>query len=157
MTKGFTLIEVLIYSALVMIILSFSLIVTYQFIEFNDRGKHLRELADNQKFLEQKIYWALQSVSAINSPAAGATSTALSVNKVGYGSNPIVINFSDGAARLSRGGGAYQPINNDLVLVQDLSFHQFTFSGVPAIKIMGTLYDAFTSTTAAIDTTILTR
>lgn len=155
--SGFTLIEILIYAALVTAIISFSLLATYQVLEFSTRGWHLRELADNQKFLEQKIYWALQSVSAINSPGVGATSTLLSVNKVNYEENPILITASDNTVRLSRGGGSYQPINNDFVFVQDLNFHQFDFSGQPAIQVSGTLFNSFTSTTAAIDLTVLTR
>lgn len=155
--EGFTLLEVLIYSGLVTVIVSFSLLATYQLIEFTDRGKHLRELAENQKLLEQKIYWALQSVSVINSPAAGATSTALSINKSNYGENPVVIDSLDSAARLQRASGTPQLITNDLVFVQDLNFHQFDFSGQPAIQITGTLFNEFTSSTAAIDLTILTK
>lgn len=156
--NGFTLIETLIYSALVTMITAFSILSVYQLIDTSDRGKNLEQLNENQRFLEQKIYWTLQSVSVINSPASGATSTSLSVDKVGFAENPVVIDVISDTARIKRGVAAANLITNDsYVAVQDLAFHQFSFSGKPAIKITGTLFNSFTSTTLAIDTTILTK
>lgn len=154
---GFTLIETLIYSALVLIIISFSIFATYQIIESGDRGKNLRELAENQKFLEQKIFWALQSVSVINEPLNGATSTVLSVNKIGFAENPIVIDSADNAARLKRGSSPIQMITDDFVAVQNLTFHQYDFSGRPAIKIEGVLFNNLTLATASVNAIIIVQ
>lgn len=156
--KGFTLIETLIYSALVTLITTFSVLAVYQLIDTGTRGKNLEQLNENQRFLEQKIYWTLQSVSAINSPASGATSTVLSVNKIGFADNPVVIDVVSDAARIKRGVEAASLITADsYVAVQDLVFHQFSFSGKPAIRVTGTIFNGFTSTTLAIDTTILIK
>lgn len=156
--SGFTLIETLIYSALVTMITAFSILAVYQLIDTSIRGKNLEQLNENQRFLEQKIYWTLQSVSAINSPAIGATSTSLSVNKIGFADNPVVIDVVSDTARIKRGAEAASLITNDsYVALQDLAFHQFSFSGKPAIRITGALFNGFTSTTLSIDTTILIK
>ena len=156
--SGFTLIETLIYATLVTVVTTFSILAVYQLIDTSDRGKNLEQLTENQRFLEQKIYWTLQSVSSINAPASGATTTSLSVNKIGFAENPVVIDVDSQTARIKRGTSPAILITNDsYVAVQDLSFHQFNFSGKPAIKVSGTLFNAFTSTTVAIDTTILVK
>lgn len=154
--RGFTLIETLIYSALVTGLVTVAILATYQMIDARQRGKNLAELADSHRLLEQKIYWALQSVSALNSPGVGATTTSLSVDKIGYGNNPVVLDLDGGAARIKLGIGAAVPITNyHHVEVQDLFFHHYDFSGQPGIQVSATLFNAFTSTTVAIDTTII--
>jgi type II secretory pathway pseudopilin PulG len=156
--KGFTLIEILIYAAITTVIITFSILAVYQFLDASDRLKNQRELIENQHLLEQKISWALQSVSAINSPTLGATSTILSVDKIGFSENPVVIDIDGGAARLKRGSAPALQITNDAYSeIQNLAFRQFDFSGHPAIRISADLYNAFTSTTVNIDRTIIIR
>lgn len=152
------MLEILIYSALTAMILSFSILTVYELLNSGDRGRNLKELAENQKFLEQKIHWTLQNVSAINSPGAGATTTSLSVDKIGYSQNPVVIDVDAETARLKRGGGLPNPITDDFyVAVRDLSFHHLDLSGRSAIKVSGSLFNGFTSTTLPIDLLIFTE
>ncbi len=155
--QGFTLIETLIYSALTTLIAAFAIIIAYQLIDSSDRLRSQREMAENKKFLEQKIYWALQNISTINSPTSGATSTSLSVTKLNYASNPVVIDGSQSVVKIQKGGGVAVPITNEYVAAQDLNFHQFDFSGRPAIRVSGNLFNNFTSTTVDINFTILTK
>mgnify|MGYP001591337622 FL=1 len=156
-SDGFTLIETLIYAVLTTFILTFAILTTYQFIENADRLRYQRELAENKKFLEQKIYWTLQNISAINAPAANATSTSLSIDKLSYASNPVVVDTTDWIARLKKGSGGAIPITSDYVAVQNLTFHQFNFSGRPAIKVSGTLFNSYSSTTADLNFIVLTK
>ena len=156
--RGFTLVETLLYAGLTTVIITFSILATYQLIESSNRVKSQKELVENQKLLEQKIYWVLQNVSAINSPATDATTTTLSVDKIGFAQNPVVVSVNSSTAFLQRGTGAALPITDDAyVAVQNLTFHQFDFSGQPAIQVSGTLFNGYTSTTAAINTTIIVR
>ena len=154
--RGFTLIETLIYAALTTMILSFAIFTTYALIDSSDRVNNQKELVDNQQLLTQKIYWTLQNVSTINSPTSGATSTILSVDKLGYGSNPVVVNTNSSVAWLKLGSAAAQPITNDFYAhVQRLEFHQFDLSGRPAIQVSGTLFNPYSSTSVAIGTTTI--
>ena len=155
--RGFTLIETLIYSALTTFILTFAILTAYQFIQSSDRLRYQRELAESKKFLEQKINWALQNISAINSPTANATSTSLSIDKLSYANNPVVVDTSDWIARIKKGAGSAIPITGDYVSVQNLLFHQFDFFGRPAIKVSGTLFNGYSSTTVDLDFLVLTR
>ena len=69
----------------------------------------------------------------------------------------VVVDADNGVVRLKQGGNPATPITNEYAVVQDLTFHNYDFSGRPAIQVSGTLYNAFTSTTIDINTTILTR
>lgn len=155
--RGFTLIETLIYAAITTGMVTFAILSSYQLISSADKIRNQKELSENKKFFEQKIYWVLQDLSAINSPGTGATTTSLSVNKLNFADNPVVVSVADGVVWLKRGAGAATPITNEYVAVQDLEFHNYDFSGRPAIQLSGTLYNAFASTTIDLHTTILTR
>ena len=156
--NGFTLIETLIYVAIASAMLSFALATTYQLINASDRGENQKEVVENQKLLEQKIYWALQNVSTINSPAVGPTTTSLSVDKIGFANNPVVIYTDNEVVKLKQGSGAALPITNDAyTAVRNLTFHQFDFSGHPAIKANATIFNAFASTSLSSDIIIFIK
>ena len=87
----------------------------------------------------------------------GATTTSLSVNKLNFADNPVIIDIDNGVARLKRGSNPAIPITNEYVVVQNLEFHNYDFSGRPAIQISGTLYNTLISTTIDLNTAILTK
>lgn len=152
------MIETLIYAVIVAGVISFAVFSVWQFMDSGNRVRNQKELVENQRVLEQKIYWLLQSVSAINSPAAGDAGGVLSVNKIGFAENPAVIDVESGVARLRRGTNPPLPITDgSYVSVQNLSFQHLVFSGQPAIKVIGALFNDYTSTSVNIDTTILIR
>ncbi|MDO8466752.1 MAG: hypothetical protein Q7S83_01275 [bacterium] len=155
--QAFTLIEILIYAAIVTGMITFSIFASYQLIDSADTIRHHKEVAENKKFFEQKIYWVLQNLSAINSPSTGATTTSLSVNKLSYVNNPVIVAVNNGVVTLKLGSNAANPITNEYVVVQNLEFHNYDFSGRPAIQISGTMYNAFASTSIDLNTVILTK
>lgn len=152
--KAFTLIETLIYSAIVTMILSFVLLVAYQLISSEDRVIQLREVTENQKFILQKFFWVLQSVNTINSPASGGSGASLSVNKINYIYNPLIIYASNGVVYLNSGATS-TPITNSFVNVSALNFQHLILSGHSAIKVTATLGNKVA--TATIDTTIIVK
>lgn len=155
MNKGLTLIEILIYSAIVSGFVVFALVITYQMVDFRDDLDDARELYENQRFLTQKINWVLSGVSSINSPATGATGNSISVNKISYGQNPLVIDSSNGAARLSLAGATAKNLTNNFVTVSDLSFENISLSGKNFVRAKATLSNSRSSTT--IDSLILIK
>ncbi len=153
--KGFTLIEILIYSALTTLIAAFALVSVYAMISYADRSRYLRELVENQKMLEQKIYWVLQNNSAINTPQSGATSTVLSVNKLSYASNPVVLDtLASTTARIKLGSAEANMITTEFIEIQDLSFRRTDVSGQPVMRVYGRLFEPHTSSTVEIMTSI---
>lgn len=152
--QGFTLIEILIYSAIITGILTVSLFTAYQLISSEERVVMRRELTENQKFVLQKLAWILTNVSAINSPAASSTGSTLSVNRLNYSYNPLVLSLSDGALQLTS-GATVTPITNHYASVTALSFEHRLVGGASTIKVNAIFSNDAGSTT--INTTIFVK
>lgn len=152
--RGFTLLEILIYSTIVTLFLTAGLLVTYNIIDYSDRANANRELTENEKFLVQKVFWVLQSNSAINSPLSNATGTSLSVNKLSYSFNPLVISLSGGVVNLVS-GATTTPLTNRFVTASNLVFTRRNFSGNDLITVTAVLTGKYTSTT--VNTTIAVK
>ena len=125
---GFTLIEVLIYIVLISIIIGGSLIVVYQILETNKGVYNKIMIEQEANFLLQKIRWAMTGVSIINTPAVGATSSLLSVNKINFSQNPIVIDLNSNNMRLKRGSAQTYILNSQNISVGNLVFQRFAAS-----------------------------
>ncbi len=125
-------------------------------ITYSERGRYERQLVEAQIILEQKIFWAIQSVATINYPAPGATSTVISINKLNYAENPVIIDvLASTTARLKRGATAAQPLTPDTVAVTDLTFYQSNVAGHNAIRVSGTLYNPYASSSKSFLNTII--
>ncbi|MFH1346921.1 MAG: prepilin-type N-terminal cleavage/methylation domain-containing protein [Spirochaetota bacterium] len=135
--RGFTLIEILIYSALTSIIIGGSLVAVYQIIESSDGIYDKIVIEQEANFLLQKIKWTLTGATTINVPPIGATSSTLSVNKANFSDNPIIIDLNSNNLRLKRGLNERNILNSQNIAVNDVIFeHQAADGNLPeAIKI----------------------
>lgn len=161
--RSFTLIETLIYSALVSIAVSFVLLGVYQIIESRYRSLARTEIEEETNFLMRKIAWVLNAATEINMPSPGATSTVLSVNKPNFTPNPVVIAKANFAAAISYGGGEAIPLNSESVAVRELIFEGIGSAATRGVKVTLTaefiprsqlvIYNA----TSSVETTIYVR
>ncbi|MBI5220620.1 MAG: hypothetical protein HY978_02145 [Candidatus Liptonbacteria bacterium] len=126
---GFTLLEAVIYIGLFSILLSFTIGIFFQILA--GYGAHLNRVETDSvaRFLADKIAWSLATATAVNQPAVGATSTALSVTRYNFAGNPVVVDLVGGTARLSRAGGTAYPITGSRVRVSNLIFEHLSASG----------------------------
>jgi len=129
MASGFTLIEVIIYSALVSLIMMSVFVVVYYVIEANDRSMAKFIAEEEANFLLKKISWVLNGVSAINSPAAGASDSKLSVNKINFPDNPVVIDFEANNIRIKRGAKEAVVLNSQNIAIANLEFKHLAPTG----------------------------
>lgn len=140
--SGFTLLETLIYIGLVSVITSFFIAASYQIIDSRGRVQNQLELTENKKFLVEKLRWVLASNESINSPGLGNSGVNLSVNKLNYGNNPLVVDLVSNQIRLTRGGGQPVLITNSQVVVTDLTFIHQDLSNRSVIRIQATMQNA---------------
>ena len=146
MKNGFTLIETLIYTMIVSVIIGSFLLILYNLAASADRTLRNTDLSDQKQFIIQKADWVLQSVSAVNSPAAGSSGATLSVNKIGYGSNPVVLDLSGGVLRVAEAGGAPVALTPAGIMVSNLVFTHTALSNETRIRMTLTLTNSATST-----------
>jgi len=126
--KGFTLIETLIYSAILVIVLGGIFMIFYSIMTTSESLRYQIELTQNTKFLEQKLKWALTGAEEITMPAIGsASSSILWINKPGI-ANPLVFDIDNGIARIASGSDTPVSLTNDFVNITTISFETFSFS-----------------------------
>lgn len=156
-TRGFTLIEILLYTGIVAAVLTFTLITVYQLIDGESRVTKQREMTENQKFFVEKVAWMLQSVDKVNTPALGATSSTLSVNKLGYGFNPLIMRASTTPAGTIElvSGATTSPITNGYATATSLVFEQLNLASTSAMRVRVTFTNGVAS--SSIDTTIIIK
>ncbi len=150
MKKGFTLIETLVYAGIVGGFITLFILIAYQIIDFSGRLEKQRELGENQRFLVQKLHWAL-SGATVSVPAQGSSGNILTVTKTGVGQ--ITVDESAGAVRLKIGASEAVPLTNDYVSISGLLFEHLNFSGKSAIRARADLANDVATT--SIDTTVL--
>ncbi|MEK7576345.1 MAG: prepilin-type N-terminal cleavage/methylation domain-containing protein [Patescibacteria group bacterium] len=129
---GFTLIEVLVYIALLSILLSGALAVTYQVLQSSESVQAKTTIDEESDFIFHKFDWALNN-STINSPVAGTADPILSLNKAGFAQNPIVFDLNSGNIRIKRGTQTANELNSVNIKITNLLFtHIAPSTGKPA-------------------------
>lgn len=135
--RGFTLVETIIYTALISIIIGGALVTVYQVLESNNALYNKIIVEQEANFLLRKFAWALSGVSSINLPVVGATSSVLSINKINFPENPLVFDLNATDIRLKRGSQEPVILNAQNVKITNLVFQHLASvgSGPEAIKI----------------------
>jgi len=127
--KGFTLIEILIYSVLTAFILSMVLVPVYQIMQSSSNLDVKNATEAEANFLLRKMEWVLSSVSAINFPAAGSSSSTLSVSRINFSQNPIVFSLGNNNLTIKQGSGATATLNSQSISVSSASFSHLAAAG----------------------------
>ena len=124
--NGFTLIEAIIYLALLAVIFTSVSAVVYGMVESSGSSKANINLQEEGGFLLSKFNWALsgaESFSAISSPPS------LSINKYADPSNPLVFTLSGGELMLKEGAPSPLPLNSGNTEVINLNFQDIPSVG----------------------------
>lgn len=127
--KGFTLIETIIYIALLGLIMTGALLTAYALIDSGSYGSGKNTMVDEGSFVIRKIAWALTGMSATPVVGGSGCSQTLSVTKAGHGDNPIEFRRSaanDTIEMRQGGAGAYAPLTTGNVSATCLRFKLFS-------------------------------
>ncbi len=119
-TRGFTLIETLVYLALFALIIGGFVSAAYMMFETNDRNQTLAMMHEEEDFLLAKITWALRAAENISDPSDPAPATRTS-------GSTLTLSLYDGtSATISRSGSDiiynFVPLNNSNVTISKLVF-----------------------------------
>lgn len=120
--SGVTLIEILIYIALMSITVSGSLLIVFNLIEGSDKLNNAAKIEEEANFIFKKFEWAFLDASDINSPAEGDSAQSVSVNKTNFGSNPIIFDLSSESITMKAGNGPVNILNSESVAASSLLF-----------------------------------
>lgn len=126
--KGFTLIEIIIYLAILGIILASGIGLGYTMIIVSAQRDASAEMYENATLIVNKVQWIVEGATKINSPIINQTATSLSIDTQDTSNNPFVFDASNGSFRISKKNGSFQPITSSQVAVSNVSFTNYAFS-----------------------------
>lgn len=132
--KGFTLIEVLIYSALLAIFFGGSLFFLNSMLDSSGSISEKIELLATQEFIERKMEWAVSQSKEIVTPLPGATGNNLTL--VLNDDSQVIFSLSDNVLYMSRGAGGAYALNNERVKINGFTVLTLnTVSVYPQLKV----------------------
>jgi type II secretory pathway component PulJ len=137
---GFTLIEVVIYSALLAVFLGFAFVSAQNVFSVNSSLLGRSELAANEELVHRTVAWLVRQASGIDAPLQGGSSpTAFTLRTYDVATDPAVLVLSGEVLSLSLAGGPSVPLTNDAVRVT-----AFTASHISNAQTSASLRVAFT-------------
>ena len=124
--KGLTLIEVLIYMAILAVFISGIFVLFNRALDSAELLRLRAETAANAEFVMRKIEWAASGAKTINIPTANNSSSQLSMDKFVAGSNPLIFVLNGEKITLAKGGGAPIDLTNDKVRITQFLVEHFS-------------------------------
>ena len=122
--KGFTLIELILYVALVTIILSALVPFAWNMVQTGVKSAVQQEVNANSRYISERIKYEIRNATGINSVAA----TTISLSTSNAGTNPTIIDLTGGNIRIKQGGGATVNLNSTNTVINSLTFTNYTSS-----------------------------
>ncbi len=131
--SGFTLVEMLLYMAILSVIL-FAL-SSFAFMSFQSRIKNqtIAEVEQQGNQIMDIILQTVRNSAAINSPAVQASGTSLSVNTYFGATTPTVFALSGSNIQMTEGAGSAVNLTGGRVAASVVSFSNLSESGAPGM------------------------
>lgn len=129
--SGFTLIELVVYIAIVVVVLISVIGFLWNTVLGNIKESSYQEVQQNSRFALFKISQEIKKSTGINSPLPGDSASALSLAMASSTNNPTLIDVVDGQLRITKGGSEPQVLTSGLVKVTSLQFTNFSYPNTP--------------------------
>jgi type II secretory pathway pseudopilin PulG len=124
--KGFTLIEVLIYSALLALFIGAVLAFISSILGTTDTLLEKNEVMANRELVERKLNWIFSGASSVLEPVVASSSLRLKLNGSSTAVYPATVELSDGKLTLAIDGEAPIPITNNRVRVTQFTAEHYS-------------------------------
>lgn len=89
MTRGFTLIEAIVYIALLALIMTGAVAASYQLLSSSASLNAKNTVGEEGNFVLRKLHWALSDMSSAPTIGGSGCSQTISILKSGFGTNPV--------------------------------------------------------------------
>ena len=126
--RGFTLIETLLYIALLGLIIGGSIMAAYSLMGVAARARAASNLEDEGNFLTAKLDWALNQTKTINQPLPNSSGQALDL-ATPDGDRLIFTTIGEKKLELQTNNSPALPLNNDETQITNINFARRTTDG----------------------------
>lgn len=122
--RGFTLLEFILYFAVIGFVLTAAVAFSVNFLETQARAELYREISRDGRYAVARIAQEIREASGVNDGDSVFSSTAgrLSLATGNPATDPTVFAIEDGQLKVSRGGGPLLPIISGRSAVGELIF-----------------------------------
>jgi prepilin-type N-terminal cleavage/methylation domain-containing protein len=131
--RGFTLIEFLIYSAILGMVLVLSVGFLWDMVFGQIKEASYEEVQENSRFALMKISQEIKRAKAVNNPAPGFSSNTLSLSMNNPSFNPTIFDVVDGKLRITIGSSGPYELTSNQVIVNSLRFTNLSYPNTPGI------------------------
>ena len=126
---GFTLIEFIIYSALITIIVGMIVLMSVNVMGARARIITRQEVNHNARFVLERMTYEIRRAQSITSPSSGATSSSLTL--VDGDGDTRVFDLSAGVLQMTIGSGTPIALTSDSVSATNLEVFNLSYSETP--------------------------
>lgn len=116
--NGFTLIELILYVAVIAIILTALVPFAWGTIETSIKSSVQQEVTANARYISERITYEIRNANDINS----VTPTVISLATTTPATNPTIIDLSSGNIRIKQGTGNTVQLNSTNTVITALTF-----------------------------------
>lgn len=131
--KATTLIEILLYFAIVGIVTLAGMTFAIQILSLNSQSGSFNELETNLNFISSKMIYTIQTSSGVDLPNSifDNNQGALSLNQNTSEISPTRFYLQNGDIFVTEGTSSTQKLNSDLVTLNFLRFHRAAYTKAP--------------------------
>ena len=125
---GFTLIEIIIYTAIVSIILAAVINFAWNIIYGKSKTSSWQEVQQNIRFTMERITQEVRSASGVNNIGIGGSANSLSLEMADPDLNPTIFDVSGDKVRLTQGASGPYELTTDELEVTNLNFTNLSYA-----------------------------
>lgn len=142
--NGFTLIELILYIAIISIVMSALIPFAWNVIEGSAKSSVEQEVSSQARYVSERIKYEIRNAQDINSISA----ISISLKEANPSVDPTVIDLSGGKIRVTQGTGSSVNLNSDATSVTSLTFTDYRSADSKAknIQFSITFDDNYTGT-----------
>ena len=120
--KGFTLIEVLLYLAMLAVFVVVISPFWQGLLDITEKGKAMNTVNTEGQFIMTKVLQRIRESDSITSPIAGNSSSTLNLTYTNVNLNPTIFDLSSGSLMLSEGPNPFSSLNSPDVIISEVVF-----------------------------------
>ncbi len=131
--RGITLIETLLYVAIISILFTAFTFLLLTFLRARIKNQVISNIDQQSVLVIHEITQAIRNAETITSPAVGSPSSTLILDALSVGVDPTRFDVANGVLRIQEGAGSAVALTNNRVEVTDLTFSNLTAGSSPGI------------------------
>lgn len=132
-TRGFTIIELLMYIAITPLIVLAISGFAFALLQSREKNQTIAEVEQQGAEVTRIITQSIRNAEAINTPPPGGTAPLLSLDVVNVASDPTLFDIAGSAIRIQEGSASPALLTNARVIVSDISFQNISRTDTPGI------------------------